>query len=167
MQFKVPQNVQREDTIIGPLTIKQLLILGIGGGIAYGIYISLSKTYFMEIWLPPVAIISGITLAFTFLKIHNLPFHIFLMCFLEYHLLPRKRFWIQGAGYPFIPPFEEKKKTETIKKEGLQKKRKNLSELTRVLDTGGEMNTKTAEENELSKSEKKEGLNNIINQNYK
>ena len=43
MQYKVPQDVQREDTIIGPLTLKQLGILGVGGGIAYGIYISLGK----------------------------------------------------------------------------------------------------------------------------
>ena len=86
MQFKVPQDVQREDTIIGPITLKQMVILGIGGGLAYGIYIGLSKSYFIEVWLPPVVIISGITLAFAFLKIHSLPFHIFLMNFLGFPL---------------------------------------------------------------------------------
>ena len=168
MQFKVPQDVQREDTIIGPLTIKQLLILGVGGGIAYTIYVSLSKNNFIEIWLPPVAIISGITLAFAFLKIHGLAFYIFLMCFLEYHILPRNRFWIQATGYPFIPPFEEKKKASVVKKNDSLKKRKTLTELTKVLDTAGGADQKEShEEKELSKIERKEGLQTLINQNYK
>jgi len=135
MQFKVPQNVQRDDTIIGPLTIKQMIILALGGGIAYTIYVSLVKTYFIEIWLPPVAIVSGLTLAFAFLKIHNLQFYIFLMYLLEYHLLPKKRIWIQGTGTPFISPFESiqvKTKTKTHKVE--KKRPKNLNELISTLD---------------------------------
>lgn len=144
MQFKVPQDVQREDTIIGPITIKQLIILGIGGGIAYAIYVSLVKTYVVYVWLPPVAIISMITLAFAFLKIHGLKFHIFLMSFIEYHLLPRQRYWIQGSGYPFIPPFDDKKKAAVVKKDNSHKNRKSLKELTQVLDNAGEIDRKEA-----------------------
>lgn len=29
MQYKIPQNVQIEDKIVGPLTMKQLIICGI------------------------------------------------------------------------------------------------------------------------------------------
>lgn len=190
MQFKVPQDVQRRDTIIWSLTIQQMIICGIGGGIAYAIYISLSKTYFMEVWLPPVAIISAFTAAFAFLKIHSLPFHEFLMNFIEYHLLAKQRFWIQGAGYPFIPPFDDsKKKTEKSKLPENRKPRKSLEELSKVLDTQGEM-TKNAEkqatitavtseatvqpasnqeneERELSALEKKKGLAALVNRNYK
>lgn len=158
MQFKVPQDVQREDTIIGPITIKQLIILGIGGGIAYAIYVGLAASYYMEIWLPPVVVIGGLTLAFAFLKIHEMPFHIFLMNFIEYHLLPRQRIWIQGTGYPFIPPFEEpKKKLSPSQEEPKKKPVKSLQELTKVLDTHGE----------ISDQEKKEGLKQLIEQNYK
>lgn len=162
MQFKVPQDVQRKDTIIWSLTIQQLLICGVGGGIAYAIYIQLSKTYFMEVWLAPVVIISAITLAFAFLTIHNLPFDEFLMHFIEYHMLPRKRSWIQGAGAPFIPPFDEtKKKTEKVLPKKDLKKKKSLAELSQVLDTGG-----GDEEKEISAQEKKEGLEKLIKQNY-
>lgn len=157
MQFKVPQDVQREDTIIGPITIKQLIILGIGGGIAYAIYVGLAASYYMEIWLPPVIIVGGLTLAFAFLKIHEMPFHIFLMNFIEYHLLPRQRIWIQGTGYPFIPPFEEPKKKQETHEEIKKKPIKSIAELTKVLDTHGE----------ISHQEKKEGLKQIIEQNYK
>ena len=163
MQFKVPQDVQRKDTIIWSLTIQQLIICFVGGGIAYALYIQLSKAYFMEVWLPPVVIISAITLAFAFLTIHNLPFDEFLMHFIEYHMLPRKRFWIQGTGAPFIPPFDEAKK-KAKKAQPLKdlKKKKSLAELTQVLDSG----SKTEDEPELSTDEKKKGLKNLIKQNY-
>ncbi len=160
MQYKVPQDVQREDTIIGPITLKQLGILGIGGTIVYAIYMSLAKTYFIEIWLPPVAIVSAITLAFAFLKIYDLPFHKFLMCFLEFNLLAKKRIWIQGTATPFISSLEEKKEEPKKADVVAQKKQKSLEELTHIVDTHGG-------ESELSKEDKKAGLNEIINQNYK
>ncbi len=157
MQFKVPQDVQREDTIIGPVTLKQLMILLVGGGIAYALYISISKTYMIEAWLPPVVIVSAITLAFAFLKIHNLNFTTYIMCFLEYHLLSRQRIWIQGSGYPFISPFDDSKKKAEPKKVVQPKSTKSLDELTKVLDTDIDSNTSPS---------KKEGLAKLINQNY-
>ena len=139
MQFKVPQDVQREDTIIGPITLKQLIILGIGGGITYGIYVSLAVTYFAEIWLPPVLIVGGLTLAFTFLKIHSLPFHRFLMNFIEYHLLAKHRIWIEGADRPFVSPFEKEEKKTPEKDEEVNKKENvNIKELTNIVDTAGD-----------------------------
>jgi len=159
MQYKVPQNVQREDTIIGSITLKQLGILGVGGAITYAIYMSLATVYFMEIWLPPVAIVSGLTLAFAFLKIHSLPFHKFLMNFTEYHLLPKKRVWIQGTATPFISSLDKKHEKKEDKTPLItEKKQKRIKELTNILETHGE--------SEISKDEKKEQLNKIINQNY-
>lgn len=148
MQFKVPQNVQREDTIVGPLTLKQLIILGAGGGLAYTVYISLSQSYFIEVWLPPTAIIAGLTLAFTFLKINNRPFHLFLMSFIEYHMLPKKRTWIQGSGNPPIV-YQEKKKDDTPRKieAKMEKSEKSLEELTSMVDKFGKSDlAKRAEE---------------------
>jgi hypothetical protein len=133
MQYKIPQDVQREDTIIGPLTLKQLIILGSGGGLAYAIYISLAKTYFIEIWLPPVAIVSVITLAFTFLKIHSQPFYLFLMNFIQFKLLPKKRIWTQGTGTPFIPPYQLTTKKEK-KKNHAKKPKKSIKELSQIVD---------------------------------
>ena len=158
MQFKVPQDVQREDTIVGPLTLKQMIILGVGGGIAYGIYVTLSTKYFIEVWLAPVAIISCMTLAFAFLKIHRLPFHLFLMNFIEFHLLPRKRIWVQGADNVYRSPFEKDKKEEIAPIQPI-KDQKTIEALSKLVDTKVEA--------DLSKEEKKEGLKELIDQNYK
>lgn len=134
MQFKVPQNVQREDTIVGPLTLKQLLILAAGGSIAYAIYVGLAKTYFIEIWLPPVAIVSLITLAFAFLKIHSLPFHRYLINLIEFKLLPRKRIWIQGAGDAIQTNPLKKAERKDSKNEVIEKKSEDIEEISKILD---------------------------------
>lgn len=137
MQYKVPQDVQREDTIIGPLTLRHMAILGGGGGIAYFTYISLSETYLIQVWLPPVLVITVITLSFAFLKINSLPFHEFLMNFIEYHLLAKKRFWIQGTGDAFVPPYQPIKNDSSTKITEPKKQTKSLAELTKVLDSHG------------------------------
>ncbi len=98
MQYKVPQNVQKEDRIVGFLTFKQLIIVIIGGTIAYGIYAVLERQGIPTlIWAVPVAIILLFTAAFAFLKIANLPFHAYLALLIERLLVPSKRVWIKGA----------------------------------------------------------------------
>jgi len=128
---------------------------------AYAIYVSLAKTYFIEIWLPPVAIISLITLAFAFIKIHGLPFHQFLMNLIEYNVLAKKRIWIQGTGIPFFSPLNEvKEKKEGPKIEAkTTRTAKSLEELSKIVDTHGQI--------EINPVDKKEELTKLINQNYK
>ncbi|MDX9970916.1 MAG: PrgI family protein [Candidatus Gracilibacteria bacterium] len=135
MQYKVPQNVQREDTIIGPITFKQLIILFAGGGLTYVIYSILARKFFIEIWLGPVIIGSSLTLAFAFLKINEREFHIYLLNLLAHTLTPKKRLWRKGSGDTFISPFskiyvKKPKKVEPVKKEGP----KNLDKIIQILD---------------------------------
>jgi hypothetical protein len=148
MRFKVPQDVQRADQIIGPLTWKQLIILGAGGGICYAIYVTLAKTYFIEIWLPPIVIIGGLTLAIAFLKIHGLTFERWILSFIEYHMLPKKRIWKKGQAEPFVSYLQRKseedkkvKAAQSNKKE--EKEKKSIKELSEVLDSYGGIDKKT------------------------
>mgnify|MGYP003346360286 CR=1 FL=1 len=57
--IKIPQNVYIEDRIVGPLTLKQVIIVTIGGGFSYALWAMLSKTYGaisipiqVMVWLP-------------------------------------------------------------------------------------------------------------------
>lgn len=140
MQFKVPQNVQREDKIVGPLTLKQLIICGGGGGIAYTIYVSLGKDFTWITWLPPVAIVAVITILFAFIRPLDLSFTKFLLVYLEFMFLPQKRFWIQAGAEVLTNPYETsklkthaQKKTE-IQEEKLMERAKKLQELSKILD---------------------------------
>ena len=141
MQFKVPQNVQREDKIVGPLTLKQLIICGVGGGIAYTIYVSLGRQYEWITWLPPVAIITVITLAFAFVRPLDLDFSRFLAVYLEFILLPRKRIWGQASAEVLLSMYNNTKIQTKSEKKAEEKasqmmdKAKKLEELSKILNS--------------------------------
>ena len=138
MQFKVPQDVLRPDKIVGFLTLRQLIIVAIGGGIAYSLYIILSKQYFIEIWLPPVAFVAVITLAFAFFKFHEIVFEKLVPIFIEYKFRPRALTWQKMRGDALISVLNPIKRgsAEFIKEVKLTEpeRRKKLIEISRVVD---------------------------------
>jgi hypothetical protein len=141
MQYKIPQDVQREDRIVGPLTLRQMIICGIGFSAAYAIFTTLGRDYIWVTWFIPVAVITLITVVFAFIKPLNLNFEKYILYALEFYLiLPRKRFWLKGTGDPLRSVYqaaENKTKSkidlEKIKKESSTKK-KSISEITKILD---------------------------------
>ncbi len=141
MQYKIPQNVQIEDKIVGPLTLKQLIILGVGGGITYAIYTYLASRYFIEIWIWFVLPPGLFTLAFAFLKINGIPFLKWIMLTVEHFYNPRKRTFQMGAGDDYKTKiFTEKKETgseepEPTRAEKEAEKRKRLAEITKLVDS--------------------------------
>jgi len=139
MQFKVPQDVQREDTIIGNITFKQLIIMAIGGGLTYSFYIILSKLYFWYIWIWPVAILGGLTIMMAFLKIHGMSFLVFSSYMIEYLFKPRNRYWHKkdmDFHHSVLSPIISGAKIEEkeIDFETELEKHKRLQELTNILD---------------------------------
>ena len=144
MQFKIPQNVQIEDKIVGPLTFKQLITLGVGGGFAYLLYLNLADQYFAEVWLPPIVIIVLITLAFTFVRPLGVSFIHYALLLVEFWFKPRKRMWSKGGGDVYISVFTNmsSKKSKVEKKAEKkhsrdQSKLKDLNELSSLLDNHG------------------------------
>ncbi|MDO8555404.1 MAG: PrgI family protein [bacterium] len=70
MQFQIPQFIEVEDKIFGPLTLKQFLFLAGGAAAVFLLYASLPL--FLVIFLaPPVGLFS---VALAFYKIHGQPF---------------------------------------------------------------------------------------------
>ena len=74
MRYQVPQFIEVEDKIIGPLTIKQFIYLAGGGGMAFIIYTYLP--FYIAIVLMLAVI--GLALALAFYRINNKPFIDFL-----------------------------------------------------------------------------------------
>lgn len=142
MQYKIPQNVRVEDKIVGPLTLRQLIYLGIGGGIAYATYTVLARQYYIEVWLPPTAIITLITLAFTFIKINGIPFSKWILLVVEYAYNPKKRTFVLGAGDLYSATVfkkeakkAEKKEEEMTKAERDREKLRRIGEISALVDT--------------------------------
>ena len=142
MQFKVPQNVQMEDKIVGPLTLKQMIILGAGGGVAYVVYIALARTYFWEVWIWPVALVGIITALFAFGRFYNVSFGRFIFLFMQFMFLPRQRIWIKRSGdvinQETIPIKTTEVQTKSqAKGERAEKTMKKLKDISKILDSYG------------------------------
>jgi len=133
MQFKVPQNIDLEDKIVGPLTLIQFLYVISGGILIYLLYLSIGGTFFFWVLSVPIATIA---LALAFLKIQDQPLSHFIKAGLMYLSRPKIRIWQRhGENYSAIKAAPKEKKGPTI----LPKKRIEKSELEKIaqiLDTG-------------------------------
>ena len=69
MQFQVPQFIETEDKIAGPLTLKQVLYLVLAGGISLLFYFIFNFWF----WILTTALLAALALAFGFAKYNGQP----------------------------------------------------------------------------------------------
>ena len=139
MQYKIPQNVRIEDKIVGPLTLKQLAIVGVGGGFTYALYTYLAKRYYIEVWLPAILPSTLLTLAFAFLKINGISFGPWLLYLIEFTINPHKRMFQMGAADHYTSlvakTSEKVKNTEEVTPElNSNDRMKKIGEISKILD---------------------------------
>jgi len=70
MQFQIPQFIETEDRIVGPLTLKQFLALAIPAGLSFLMFLFLKAW----LWFVLSAPLIGIGVALAFLKINGQQF---------------------------------------------------------------------------------------------
>ncbi len=143
MQFKIPQDVQREDHIVGPLTMRQLIICGIGFSIAYGLFSIIGRDYHWISALIPVIPIVLIVVIFAFVKPLDMNFEKYLLYALEYYIiLPKKRYWLKGTGDPsrlsYEPMASKKQTTQEEDIEEVVAPTKSIDELSSILDSNNQ-----------------------------
>jgi len=129
--------VQIEDKILPFMTLRQLIICGVGGGLTYLIYLVLEFQPF-AIWAPPVLVLGLLTVAIAFLKIQGIPFVQFLLLLLERYLNPTKRVWTKSVDDVFPQKSTTAKSAAADKNSPLVKKKysaEEIARLTQVLDT--------------------------------
>jgi hypothetical protein len=138
--IKIPQNVYIEDRIIGPITLRQIILLGIGGGISYSMWSILAQANGGSAPLPLTIIACipfVISAAFGFVKVNDLS--LLRIMFLMFERMnkpttrafaPRRSFSIHIRTFDDAAP---KKRTviSAEKQQGYQR----LDDLTAVLDS--------------------------------
>lgn len=137
MEAKVPQRIDMEDKIIGPLTLVQFLYLLFGGLFIY-LLNSWTKGTAIRFFYYPVAVIVGLlAMAFAFLKIQDRPFLYFFFSFLNYLRRPRNRVWMKGEHIKLARVVQKAAppKTEAPRKEF---DRQRVKEVTKVIDAIGQ-----------------------------
>lgn len=127
-----------------------MIVCAIGGSIAYAIYLSLAPYYIWITWLPPVAIVSIITIAFAFVRPLDLSFTKWVLLWIEFSLLPQKRTWVKSSGevvkpVGIKPKDKNKKSKKELEQEQIETREDKIRGLQKFLDA----------ENEKSKTEKK------------
>lgn len=113
---KIPQNVYIEDRIVGPLTLRQILTVALGGGFSYVLYISAQKMYgapgiipTIILWIP-----GALSIVFAFVTINDLSILRLMLLTFEKMGKPSTRLFEPRAGISIniktaITPEPEKK----------------------------------------------------------
>lgn len=134
-QFTVPQFIDVEDKILGPITIRQFLIILAGGivdfiGWRYGD---------MALFAVVTAISGGLSLLFAFVKINGQAFHYFILNIIQTTRKPSLRVWKKYYDRSQLD-FLRKQSMDTgviarvVKK---QVRRQHIHDLSLVVNTGG------------------------------
>ena len=89
MQYQVPQFIEIEDKIFGPLTFKQFLYAGGGAAIGFILWVMLPKFIAIVIGAPIVAFF----MAAAFYKVNGRPFLVFVEGTIKYFFSAKLYVW--------------------------------------------------------------------------
>ena len=90
MQYQVPQFIEVEDKIFGPLTLKQFIYLAGGAGLSFVIYEIVSSLVLAFI---PIVIIMTLSAALAFYKVNNKPFIFLVESAFKYMMSTKLYIW--------------------------------------------------------------------------
>lgn len=111
MEFQIPQFIERETKIVGPLTIKQFGYIAAAGVCSLVLYFYLAeKNLVLFLIITMILIGSALSLAFVQIEGRSLPS--VLINFFFFSLSPKIFLWKRKIFPPKIIKEEEKEKTE-------------------------------------------------------
>jgi hypothetical protein len=137
-QFVVPQFIDVEDKILGPITTRQFSIMMVTGLVGFIVFKLASFPVMLAINLPLI----GAAIVLAFVRINGQPFHFFLLNFVQTIKRPAVRIWnkeltdaeiiaLSKVEPPPPPPPKIYKEAPTTSR---------LSELALQVNTGGVYN---------------------------
>ncbi len=137
-KYIVPQFIDNEDKILGPITVRQFLILLAAVVLLFIAYsLSPSKLVFGII----AVFICGIAGTFGFAKVHSQPFHLFFLNALASLMRPPLRVWDKNLTDDQLRVFMSLDKITAAEVEASHRKERptssRLRDLTLVVNTGG------------------------------
>lgn len=128
MRFEVPQFIEIEDKIIGPLTWKQFVYLAGGAGMLVILYLTLPVMLFLLFGLP----LGILAASLAFHKINNRPFSIFLEAVLSYAGKAKLYLWKKEEMQSVIERSEAPAESPATKLSFASKK--SINALSRKID---------------------------------
>ncbi|OGY47839.1 MAG: hypothetical protein A3J62_00100 [Candidatus Buchananbacteria bacterium RIFCSPHIGHO2_02_FULL_38_8] len=134
-QFVVPQFIDVEDKIIGPITVRQFIIILAGGGLCFVAY----KLSDFALFIFQFVIIMAFTFTLAFIRINGRPIHYLLLNFFQTSKKPKLRIWQKKFEKSELKLFTKTKKVELPAQIKTRNKVRasRLAELSLIVDTGG------------------------------
>ncbi len=135
-QFTVPQFIDVEAKIIGPITVRQFIIMLVGviaGAISY-------KFFDFSLFITASVFILIMVGLFAFTKINGRPFHFFILNIIQTAKRSRLRVWNNAAvSVVRVDSGKEKtkKEAEFFRPPAKRHSTSRLAELSLIVDTGG------------------------------
>lgn len=133
-QFVVPQFIDVEDKIFGPITTRQFLILLAAGVMIFMAYKFADFTLFVTF----AVVIGGLALIFSFVKINGQNFHYFLLNIAQTTRKPGLRVWRKFYGKDDLE-YLRNLQPEEVEAPAEKKKVKSqhIRDLALIVNTGG------------------------------
>ena len=134
-QFVVPQFIDVEDKIFGPITIRQFLIFMVAGLVIFLAF------RFGKFWVfvTTLILLGGTSLIFAFYRPNGQAFHYFLLNIFQTLRKPSLRLWRKDYGNDELN-YLRGLVTEKVVEEGPKKKpvrEQHIRDLALVVNTGG------------------------------
>jgi len=99
MQFQVPQFIELEDKIVGPLTLKQFFFVA-GAGFSSFLLFFVFQTW---LWLIFTAVLGTLGVSFAFIKFNGRSMLITILAALKYFWQPRFYLWHKELAIQELP----------------------------------------------------------------
>ncbi|MEK7584514.1 MAG: PrgI family protein [Patescibacteria group bacterium] len=135
-KFIVPQFIDIENKILGPITVRQFITVAVGGVFMFVAY----RLADFSLFLIEASIILIITAMVAFLRFNGLPFHIFLLNMVGTYKKPMLRVWLKEESQQHDGGKKKQSKKDKEEKYFVPRKSissEKLSELALIIDTGG------------------------------
>lgn len=145
MRFQVPQFVDIEDKIIGPLTLKMFAYYAVAGMLLVPLYMTLDISLFITMGLPIV----GVAALFAHVRIQGQPLVWVLVHATTFYVNPRVYLWRRGGAASLMkiqgPEYEEvARERESVT---------SLSAIAQMLNTQGNVSKSDAADPLLAEAE--------------
>lgn len=134
-QYKVPQNVESEDKILGPLSLRQFIYVVIAlmwGFLMWRIFWGISPAIAILLILP----ISGPLVAIGIIQREEQSFENYFIAMIRYILVPRKRVWLKDDIKEVFKEPPKKPKAPELHRNP-EEVRGQLKKLAMIVDTRG------------------------------
>lgn len=135
-QYKVPQNVETEDKILGPFSIKQFVYLVIA--IMWGFLMWRIFGFVLPVAIVLILPVSGIFIALAVGKREEQSFENYFIAYIRFLMLPRKRVWMKDTDQDIVKPTPKPPpKPEEAKPPNPDEVRGQLHKLATIIDSRG------------------------------